>query len=217
MVEPGRDRTTIAHSIRPGTDCRRARLSVVLHERGHLANEDLCAPLELLPAPTRKSASAAEPAAPCAQYLPGSPEARKARARGRLEVRDRRAHFLGAEHRVRTGDLRLGNEDWRRARSFPTIPESAQPCYFIRIRILHRRACLHGSSRGFSRFMCPICAHPRSESCSPIARCGAGSSAARLLKRPCLRLVRTGQAAALARRPQRDQVRLRRGRPASPL
>ena len=87
---------------------RHANIRTTVDTYGHLANEDLRAPLELLPAPTERALPS--PIRP--RHVPNMCQAarnpRKARARGRLEVRDRRAHFLGAEHRVRTGDLRLG-------------------------------------------------------------------------------------------------------------
>src|SRR5882724_5670765 len=41
---------------------------------------------------------------------------------------------------LRTGDLRLGNEPVRYARTFRMFPESARPCDFIRICRQHRKA-----------------------------------------------------------------------------
>ncbi len=41
--------------------------------------------------------------------------------------------LIGAEHRVRTGDLRLGNEAVRHPRFSTTLPESARTCDFLRV------------------------------------------------------------------------------------
>src|SRR4051812_31354104 len=66
----------------------------------------------------------------------------------------------GAEHRVRTGDLRLGNESARHSRISPTRHESLRTFDFLRVYGPRFRARLHKSSRGFSSFMCPACARP---------------------------------------------------------
>src|SRR5207248_4352137 len=66
--------------------------------------------------------------------------------------------LIGAEHRVRTGDLRLGNEPARHSRFSPTLHESPRTFDFLRVYGARFRARLHESSRGFSSFMCPACA-----------------------------------------------------------
>src|SRR3954454_6198859 len=65
----------------------------------------------------------------------------------------------GAEHRVQSGDLRLGNESARHSRfPLPATNRSPRTFDFLRVYGPRFRARLHESSRGFSSFMCPACA-----------------------------------------------------------
>jgi hypothetical protein len=68
--------------------------------------------------------------------------------------------FVGAEHRVRTGDLRPGNESGGCSRFSIILHEAPRSFDFLRSPGLRPPARLHESSRGFSRFMCPACAKP---------------------------------------------------------
>src|SRR5437764_10516948 len=105
---------------------------------------------------------------------------------------------FGAEHRVRTGDLRLGNESARHSRISTILHESARTFDFIGLRGVPRRVWLHESSRGFSSFMCPACAWTFVSSLVRRAPERASSGAAAgLLARARLRTVRTQRAAAL--------------------
>jgi hypothetical protein len=94
---------------------------------------------------------------PGAKLSSENAKARRARASGPWEC-------LGAEHRVRTGDLRLGNERGRRSRISPTLPESARSFDFIRVFRRRPRVGFHDSSRGFFSFIFPACATPPSGS-----------------------------------------------------
>jgi hypothetical protein len=144
-----------------------------------------------------------------------SPEGKKDGPGSLENPKERRALCVGAEHRVRTGDLRLGNEHWWRARVFPTHHETARPVDFIRLSPRDCPPWLHGSPRGFSPFMCPICARLRHQNRGTSARRRSSCGAARLLDRARLPFVRTRRVASHARPPQRDQVRLRVRRPRS--
>jgi len=120
--------------------------------------------------------------------------------------------LIGAEHRVRTGDLRLGNEAVRHPRFSTTLPESARTCDFLRVLRLPLRAQLHESSRGFSTFMCPECATIAPQHHAPLTRRHAGGSPTRMFDRARLPAVRAGQVAPLPQHPERDQVRLQGSR-----
>jgi len=133
---------------------------------------------------------------------------RKKRGPGLLIPERAGLSLIGAEHRVRTGDLRLGNEHFRRARRFSSHHETARPVDYIRFSLQHRPASFHGSPRGFSPFMCPICARLRRRNRGFSARHRSSCGAAPPLNGPRLRLVRTRRVASQPRSIQRDQVRL---------
>src|SRR5712692_4589596 len=114
----------------------------------------------------------------------------------------------GAEHRVRTGDLRLGNEAGRCSRISPTLPESARSFDFIRVFRRRPRVGFHDSPRGFSSFMCPPCAKPPVAESQDLARRDPGFGTPWLLDSARLRSLRAWRPATLPEHPERNQVRL---------
>ncbi len=116
--------------------------------------------------------------------------------------------LIGAEHRVRTGDLRLGNEAARHSRLFRSVQESPRSCDFARVSGARSGPRFHESPRGFSSLMCPACATPPIIEPQGLARCDAGFRVAWLLDCSRLRPLRARRVAALPGPAERDQVRL---------
>jgi hypothetical protein len=116
--------------------------------------------------------------------------------------------LFGAEHRVRTGDLRLGNEAARHSRSFRSLHESPRSCDFTRVSEHRSRPRFHESSCGFSILMCPACATPPIVESPEVARCDPGFRIAWLLDFARLRPLRALRVATLQGPAERDQVRL---------
>jgi hypothetical protein len=126
-----------------------------------------------------------------------------------LEIpKEGRALVIGAEHRVRTGDLRLGNEPVRHPRSSPALHESSRSFDYLGFLRTSARLRFHDSPRRFSTLMCPACATPPQKHGAAFRRRCAGRSATRLLDRARVRAVRGRQVAPLSRLAQRHQVRL---------
>jgi hypothetical protein len=98
-----------------------------------------------------------------------------------------RPREFGAEHRVRTGDLRLGNEAARHSRFFRSVHESPRHCDFVRLPGHRSPPRFHESSGGFSIFICPACATPPVAGTRGIARCDPGFGAPWLLDSARLR------------------------------
>jgi len=94
---------------------RHANIRTTLETYGHLNIDDLRAPLETLGKATAapdKRVPAQLPAQAVANLGPGGVQAeqkpKNRRPGPRVETVENRALEVGAEHRVRTGDLRLG-------------------------------------------------------------------------------------------------------------